>query len=270
MLATQALFLKKRKVILIDADIVGTEASGVLLPDITKQSSSLAVTGVSLIDVFDRVPDSRSVIRWIEDEIEADLERVPGCRRFIMRSFSAHELPDQRVWRDVLEKSGLYVQRRMRDLVSAWRAKGFDVVVDLPAFDVGFVKEARAALELEPECKIFFVTDADVRSIDATTAYLKELEQERIKRKARDPDDKTPEPILVINRVPPNMRANLHDLPNWVVVELERDRDDEGIERHTRHRLYDGRAKDGVLPVLDGILKEEKVVSGVRFLRGET
>lgn len=234
MLATEALYTSGRAVVLIDADIVGTEASEVLK---ATAKSDLFICETSVVDVLDRVPDAESVIRWLESGVASDLAAMVAAgtyRRFLIRSFpEGFKEPERRGWRDVLEKSGLYVQRRMRDLVRALREKGLDVVVDLPAFDVGFAKEVRAAIAAEPSSRVFFVTDVDIRSITATIEHFK------------DPGHVPKEPWLVINRVPKGMKGAKLDFPTTVVTEIELD--EPGVGKHTRHKQYGGTSGKGLL-----------------------
>jgi hypothetical protein len=176
MLAVEALIAERRSVVLIDADTVGTEASEVLGKDSPYLRSS-----ISLIDIFHRVPDHESVRLWLERELQAALAlpdpKRASARRVLLPTFG-EKMPERErsPWREVLERSGLYVQQRFRDLVSVCRSAGFDVVVDLPAFDVGLANEARKALA--EQGTMFFVTDIDVRSINATLTYFRLLDED--------------------------------------------------------------------------------------------
>src|SRR5262249_7426481 len=94
-----------RGVVLIDADIVGTEASDVVGTEYEPHDESLA-------QIIGRVPNVRSVYAHLDDSIRRLAKK--HRERYLIRSFPSGELePIQREWREVLEHSGLYVRRRI-------------------------------------------------------------------------------------------------------------------------------------------------------------
>lgn len=298
MLAAEALVAEARPVVLIDADTVGTEASEF----IGTKSSPYTLSSVSLIDVFGRVPDHESVTLWLEQNLGPVLARLrkSGRKRLLVPTFGEMKERDRPPWREVLERSGLYVQRRLRDLIRVCREAGFDVVVDLPAFDVGLAKEARQALASEGI--MFFVTDVDARSINATLFHLRILDEDK---KKHDENKADPQPAtsatrapsrsgavrqvmnsgrpplangermtqpsrtsrLAINRIP---SSHMHEIPpNFIPsTPLVRVPLDETVLSNTRHETYGGNSGQGLIKTLTTLL-ERLDIDDRRYLRGE-
>ena len=141
----------------------------------------------------------------------------------------------------MLERSGLFVQRRLRDLVGICRNAGFDVVVDLPAFDVGLAKEAREALA--EEGTMFFVTDVDVRSFNATLTHFKML-------------GGGPKLGIAINRIPDVMLMRVYPdsyLRRRLLVRVPQH---QTVTTDTTHEKYRGRAGKGLVQTLRTLLSK--------------
>jgi hypothetical protein len=222
-------------VILIDADIVGTEASDVAGNEYVSLASPLP----SLIDIIGRVPDSASVYAWLEAEIAQVVVQLNASDkpRALISSFARGEVESKRrVWREILEHSGLYIQRRMRDLVSVCRHAGLDVVVDLPAFDVGFAHQVRTGLAPEKPA-VFFVTDCDVRSIRATLTHQKLTYHGGAELSSG----------IVVNRIPDDVSLDV--LRSFFDDQSARDcvfvRNDPTVLKATRANEIDGEAGSG-------------------------
>lgn len=167
----------KGPVVLIDADVAGTEVHWVLT------ESRYPVSKVALIDVLTAAPDDLGPI----SRLVAAARRLKAGEVLLVPTFAsgAERRRETLVWKQVLERSGPYARQRLRELLSQLcgrsGATALSVVVDLPAFDVGFASEARGAIEdlskhddhaATARSRVRLVSDFDRRSLKEVLFYL--------------------------------------------------------------------------------------------------
>ncbi len=156
-------------VVLIDADVAGTELIWVWNKDCATEDGAPAYRStVSLIEILEERADvADKSDRLVQDAKALSGDRTP--RGLVVPTFvpGTEMLPATLEWKQVLELTGTYVTRVLVRLIDALRNTGCAVVVDLPAFDVGFARYAALAVR-ELKGHVFVVTDCDIRSLRST------------------------------------------------------------------------------------------------------
>lgn len=151
-------------VVFVDADVVGTEVA-LIWKAYTEASSSVQ-------QIVADHPEGKV--------LDAFLESLPdpatAGQGFLVPSFDQGTSGNERrAWANVFERTATVVIReRLRDLIMRVRDRGYAVVIDLPAFDVGFADHARDAVlrtkdRPDDRVRVFTVTDNDIRSAFAVS-----------------------------------------------------------------------------------------------------
>ena len=163
----------KWPVVLIDADVAGTELHWVWNQHCGSQDGRpLYEISASLIDLLEERADRTEVFSRLMKDAEA-LARDPVPRGLIVPTFTPGtemRLPSLE-WKQILELTGTFVRQVMIRVIEALRDTGCAVVVDLPAFDVGFAHHAAEAVR-KIKGQVFLVTDCDMRSLRSTEQWL--------------------------------------------------------------------------------------------------
>lgn len=166
-------------VVLIDADVAGTEVHWVL------DERRYVRSSVPLIDILKAAPDDDRSEQRLVEEVRA----LRASQVLVVTTFAnlSERRPETLIWKQVLERSGLYARQRLRTLLARLCRTEVNVrgrpsiVVDLPAFDVGFATEGRAAIgDLSDkrlaggaiDARVRLVSDFDRRSIREVWAHL--------------------------------------------------------------------------------------------------
>jgi len=183
-------------VVVIDADVAGTElywvwnercgyANGVPLYQVSE----------SLIDLLEERADQADVYSRLVDRAQV-LAQDSTPRGLIVPTFTpgTEMLPSSLEWKQILELTGTYVTQVLVRIINALRNTGCAVVVDLPAFDVGFAHYAADAVRAV-KGQVFMVTDCDVRSLRSTQHFLSA-------RLAAPEEHRTVWCNVVVNRAP--------------------------------------------------------------------
>ena len=160
-------------VVLIDADVAGTELYWVWNEACGSENGApLYQVSESLIDLLEERADHADVFSRLVDKAQA-LAQDPSPRGLIVPTFTpgTEMFPASLEWKQILELTGTYVTRVLVRIIEALRNTGCAVVVDLPAFDVGFARKAADAVR-EVKGQVFIVTDCDVRSLRSTQQFL--------------------------------------------------------------------------------------------------
>ncbi len=165
-------------IVVLDADVAGTEVHWVW------DRKEYAIAETALIDVVAARPDDRGPLQSLCAQVAA----LKADHGLVIPSFRSGAENDRGtiLWKRVIERTGPYVRQRFEELLIALAraASRPAVVVDLPAFDVGFAQHAREVIEgLGPRTekdtagqvvgKVRLVTDYDRRSVREVWAHLR-------------------------------------------------------------------------------------------------
>ncbi|MBL8622463.1 MAG: hypothetical protein JNK64_14215 [Myxococcales bacterium] len=164
-------------VVVVDADVAGTELDWVWNESShsTRGRATYQVSG-SLVELLEERPDSHrdgplDALKSIATDLANDKD--PERRGLVVPTFAqgTEGTIEALEWKRVLETSSAYVRRNLARVLRALRECQVAIVVDLPAFDVGFAHFARQAVE-DAKGTFYWVTDCDIRTLRATISYL--------------------------------------------------------------------------------------------------
>lgn len=162
-------------VVVVDADVAGTELHWVWNEhsDVKGGRSTYEVT-CSLVDLIQERPDCDDTLDAVRKQAGAiAADNSVDRRGLVVPTFApgSEDGPSALEWKKVLETSSVYVTRNLARVLRALRKCQVAVVVDLPAFDVGFAHYARRAV-LDAGGTAYLVSDCDSRTLRATADYL--------------------------------------------------------------------------------------------------
>jgi hypothetical protein len=204
-------------VVILDADVAGTEIHWVWNEECgfdPKERKSLYRVTSSLLELLDARPDNDDVLEALTN-VAAEIVADTGTRRgVVVPTFpvGTEMTLASLEWKGVLELTGAYVTQSLTRIIGAVRRTGCAVVVDLPAFDVGFAHQAADAIK-RVNGALFLVTDCDIRSLRST--------QHHLEAKLASPEDNvTMWQHVVVNRAPDHgwrdqFSARLAEVTSW-------------------------------------------------------
>ena len=172
-----------RHVLYIDADIAGTEVAW--LADAEFKKGSLGTKG-SLVDALryspvlpnEDLPSGQTLPEWVWKELLVHMPSASqahegtGTFPFAVMTTFGYDMSLDRGRRNqiarVLEEGGALIQYRLRELLRALACapdgKASFVVMDCPAFDVGFAQVCREAIQSE-QGRVLGVVTPDIRDL---------------------------------------------------------------------------------------------------------